>query len=98
MAQTTATDALAITATPGRAKTSDKIIPMAAANARPRNGWRGAVGNFIKPLINEPEAESRSGILPRIFAGLEAASTFANSDAEVSQTSYFCECRTFLLI
>jgi len=46
------TDALAIIATLGRAKTSDKIIPTAAANARPRNGWRGAVGNFIDPQIN----------------------------------------------
>src|SRR5437899_11579142 len=78
MAQTAATDAQAITATPGRAKTSDKIIPMAAANARPRNGWRGAVGNFIDPQANVSKRGNRysGNSTTCLFASCNGAQTW----------------------
>jgi len=39
--------AVAVTATDGSGKTSAVMIPVAARNARPTNGWRGALSDFI---------------------------------------------------
>jgi hypothetical protein len=38
----------AVTATDGSGKISAAIIPIAAMSARPTNGWRGALSNFIE--------------------------------------------------
>src|SRR6266496_3000607 len=39
--------AVAVTATDGSRKISAAIIPIAAMSAKPTNGWRGALSNFI---------------------------------------------------
>src|SRR5213083_990071 len=39
--------AVAVAATDGRGKISAAIIPVAAISAKPTNGWRGALSNFI---------------------------------------------------
>src|SRR5436190_24195418 len=39
--------AVGVTATDGSGKISAAIIPIAAISARPTNGWRGALSNFI---------------------------------------------------
>src|SRR5207247_9731193 len=39
--------AVGVTATDGSGKISAAIIPIAAISAKPTNGWRGALSNFI---------------------------------------------------
>ena len=43
--------AVAVKATDGSGMISAAIIPIAAMSARPTNGWRGALSNFIHRLF-----------------------------------------------
>jgi hypothetical protein len=43
--------AAAVTAMDGSGRISAVIIPIAAMTAKPTNGWRGALSNFIAGLL-----------------------------------------------
>jgi hypothetical protein len=54
---------VAVTATDGSGKISAVIIPIAAMSAKPTNGWRGTLSNFIcggfsliQPLEGKPQS------------------------------------------
>jgi len=52
--QTAKIIAIAVTAIDGSGSISAVIIPIAAITARPTNGWRGALSNFIDGLFAYP--------------------------------------------
>src|SRR5436309_14214557 len=63
--QTAKIIAIAVTAIDGSGKISAVIIPIAAITARPTNGWRGALSNFINGLFAYPTSSRQAAIVRR---------------------------------
>lgn len=57
--------AVAVMAIDGGGKISAVIIPIAAITARPTNGWRGALSNFINGLFAYPTSSRQAAIVRR---------------------------------
>ena len=55
-----------------RGKKSAKITPVVASNAKPTNGWRGTLDNFIVPLFVEFAVTTQAlRTIPRAEANVE---------------------------